>query len=90
MRFYQGLLSLDLWYPRNDDPAREFNHPTAIQLGLVDVRAADDIQISYDFERDGYSIKQASRFEWPLEDEVQDPDWQEVAFVKAWGREIKP
>jgi hypothetical protein len=59
----------------------------AIEVGLVDVRAADSILIRYDFQRDGFAIFQASRFEWEADDEVQDPDWQEVAFVQAWARE---
>lgn len=71
---------LDLWYPRSDD------NPTHLQVGLMDVRAADDIRIHYDFDRDGYVIEQASTFRWDADDEEQDPDWQEVAFVKAWQR----
>lgn len=73
-------IALDLWYPRNDDRAKE------IEVGLTDVRAADSIRISYDFERDGWVIKQASTFEWGADDDVCDEDWQEVAFVQAWGR----
>jgi gentisate 1,2-dioxygenase len=53
----------------------------------MDVRAADSIRISYDHERDGWKIEQASTFEWEANDTVCDPDWQEVAFVQAWGRE---
>jgi hypothetical protein len=55
----------------------------------MDVRAADDILIEYDFERDGYVIKQASKFVWDADDPVCDQDWQEVAFVQAWAREDK-
>lgn len=72
---------LDLWYPRVPD------RPKFIELGLVDVRAADSIRISYDFERDGWKIEQASKFSWLVDDPVCDRDWQEVAFVKAWARE---
>lgn len=72
---------IDLWYPRNKPDVCK------VQLGLVDVRAADDILIEYDFERDGWSIKQASTFEWDGSDEVMDMDWQEVAFIQAWARE---
>lgn len=55
-------------------------------IGLEDVRAADDIRISYDFDRDGWKIEQASIHSWDIDDEVCDPDWQEVAFVQAWMR----
>ena len=71
---------VELWYPR-------LNPPRVIHVGLVDVRAADDIRIHYDFNRDGWVIQQASRFEWAADDDVMDPDWQEVAFVQAWARE---
>lgn len=72
------ILSLELFYPRTSDD------PSIIQIGLMDVRAADNIQISYDFKRDGYSIKQAAFVDEIVIDEM---DWQEVAFIKAWGRE---
>ena len=76
-------LHIDLVYPRGENAEVK-----AIQIGLLDVRAADDIKVSYDFDRDGWVICQASVFEWGADDEVCDPDWQEVAFVKAWGREV--
>jgi hypothetical protein len=72
---------VDLMYPRGD------GNPKYIDIALCEVRAADGIRISYDFERDGWSIEQASTFEWSADDKVCDPDWQEVAFVKAWARD---
>ena len=72
---------IDLWYPRIE------GHPAFVEIGLMDVRAADSIRISYDFERDGWKVEQASTFEWEVDDKVCDPDWQEVAFIQAWGRE---
>lgn len=60
-----------------------------VTVDLLDVRAADGIRISYDFERDGWIIEQASVFEWDASDRVCNPDWQEVAFVQAWGREVE-
>ena len=56
-------------------------------LSLCHKRAADDIRISYDSDRDGWKIEQASIFEWEADDEICDPDWQEVAFIQAWARE---
>lgn len=73
--------SVDIWYPRADD------RPSFLCVGLVDVRAADSLRISYDFDRDGWKIEQASKFEWEADDPVCDPDWQEVAFIEAWARE---
>lgn len=72
---------VELWYPRSDGSER------FVEVGLVDVRAADSIRISYDFDRDGWRIEQASRWEWPAGDPVCDQDWQEVAFVQAWARD---
>lgn len=71
---------IDIWYPQSED------NPKYVRLDLMDVRAADDIRVSYDFERDGWKIEQASKFSWPPDEEVFDPDWQEVAFVQSWAR----
>jgi len=71
---------IDLWYPRIEENVKE------IEIGLMDVRAADSILVSYDFERDGWVVKQASTFQWEISDAILDPDWQEVAFIQAWGR----
>lgn len=84
MRQFGDELHIDLWYPRNEDESIK-----RFVIGLVDVRAADGIRVSYDFDRDGWKIEQASTFSWDAEDSVCDPDWQEVAFVQAWARELK-
>jgi hypothetical protein len=76
------VLDVEIEYPRC-----EGQRVRAVQVGLCDVRAADSIRISYDFERDGWSIKQASTFSWDADDTVCDPDYQEVAFVQAWARQ---
>ncbi len=78
------VLPIDFWYPQLDE---NFKY---IELGLFHVRAADSIRIHYDLDRDGYVIEQASVFSWACDDEVCDPDWQEVAFVQAWARQIDP
>lgn len=77
---YKDAVSVGLFYPRVE------GHANKLRIGLSDVRAADDILIEYDFDRDGWSIKQASVFQWDVDDEVCDPDWQEAAFVQAWDR----
>ena len=51
------------------------------------VRASDGVRLHYDYERDGFVIEQASTFSWDGGDEVCDPDWQEVAFIRSWARE---
>lgn len=82
IKAYGKVLSVDLWYPRVEPESID-----TIEVGLCDVRAADSIRISYDFERDGYVVKQASKFEWEAGDMVCDADWQEVAFIPAWQRD---
>jgi hypothetical protein len=72
-------LHIDLWYPRSDD-----FEVKQIQVGLIDVRAADDIRVSYDFDRNGWVIQQAS--DWELDDTERDQGWTEVAFVEAWSQ----
>lgn len=81
-RVHGRVLDIELWYPR-------IENIDTIEIGLVDVRAADSIRIRYDFERDGYAILQASVFEWPVDDKVCDADWQEVAFIPAWQRDTR-
>lgn len=75
---------VELFYPRNEDQPIKY-----LKISLAEVRAADDIRVSYDFERDGWVIEQASIFEWLLGDTMCDPDWAEVAFIQAWAREKK-
>ncbi len=79
-----NTVDIELMYPRSD------NHQSHVEVGLCDVRAADSIRIHYDFDRDGWSIEQASTFQWESNDAVCDPDWQEVAFVQAWARDKEP
>lgn len=80
-----SCIDVEFWYPTLE------GHVTHIQVGLIDVRAADDIRIHYDFDRDGYVIEQASVFEWDADDDdVGDPGWKEVAFIKAWAQQVRP
>lgn len=76
-----NILFVDIQYPRSPDAQVK-----KIEVNLEDVRAADGIRISYDFDRDGWVIEQASIFEWEEGETDFDMDWQEVAFVQAWGR----
>ena len=72
-------LTVELMYPRS-------NEVNKVLIGLCDVRASDGILVEYDFDRDGWSIKQASTFSWDANDGVCDPDYQEVAFIQSWAR----
>lgn len=84
VRQFGDALSINLYYPNVPDATvRRF------EIGLSCVRAADNIQVSYDYDRDGWVIKQASIFQWNADDTEQDEDWQEVAFIQAWGRDVR-
>lgn len=80
----KGSKHIDWLYPdiNNHDNRKDY-----ITLGLTHVRASDDIRIHYDGYRDGWVIEQGSVFEWDIDDQDCNPDWQEVAFIQAWGRE---
>lgn len=67
----------ELWYPRIGD------NPTEVRVGLVDVRAADDIVIRYDFDRDGWAILQ-DETRW-VDERIERVPLVEVAFIPAWN-----
>jgi hypothetical protein len=71
---------IDLWYPRECQVK-------FLQIGLMDVRAAGDIRVSYDFQRDGWKVEQPTISEWSADDEACDQGWKEVAFIAAWHPE---
>jgi len=70
LRVTKDIVSLE--HPRHSDQKH-------ITIRLIDVRAADDIRISYDFDRDGWIIEQ------PVDNpEQEEVTWKESAFVPAW------
>lgn len=81
IRFYHGpegrhsVMEVELWYPRT--PTDKGNKVEEIEIALMDVRASDGIRVGYDFDRDGWVIKQ------PTE---EGGDHEETAFVKSWQR----
>ena len=83
--------SIDLHYPPYENEPCEEGQIKYITVGLSAVRAADDVRIHYNFERDGWVVEQSSIFEWEPGDNENENyrDWQEVAFIQAWGRERK-
>lgn len=72
-------VEIDFWYPNQEESQPE------VTIGLTHVRAADNIRVSYDFERDGWVIEQMSNREaWDSGDPYCDPCWREAAFCPAW------
>ncbi len=55
-----------------------------IEVNQESVRASDGIRITYDYDRDGWSIMQPTRLSWSCDDEVCDEGWTETAFVESW------
>lgn len=60
--------SIDLWYPRIA------GHVTALEVGLIDVRASDSLRVSYDFARNGWRIAQCDAH----------GRWHETAFCASY------
>jgi len=81
------VVEAELWYPPYEDADIAEDKVKHVEIALMHTRAADSIRVSYDLHRDGWVIEQASRFVWAPGDEEMDEDWQEVAYVPAWGRE---
>ena len=74
-------LAIEINYPRNNEIQK-------VLIGLCDVRAADSILIEFDFERNGWLIRQdktedKDQFMDVIEEKV------EVAFIPAWN-ELTP
>ena len=78
----EDTLSASLWYPN-------VGGPRFVKVELIDVRAADDIRIHYDFDRDGWVVEQPTIHEWKDDEdyELRGEGWKEVAFVTAWHPE---
>jgi hypothetical protein len=74
----RAMRSVTISYPRNI-PGQQ-----PVRIGLEDVRAANDILIRFDFERNGWVIEMPSVFSWPIDDKVMDDKPIEVAFIRAW------
>lgn len=71
-------LNVELFYPGVDE------NTSKVRLGLMHVRAVDDLLIEFDFDRNGWSIKQEPVvYDGGCMDVVGEPE--EVAFVDAWN-----
>jgi hypothetical protein len=79
-------LCVDLEYPRNPGQAK------AVVVGLCDVRAADSVRVSFDFDRNGWVVQQAKRQsgDYGAPVEAYDPQWTEVGFFEAWALNEDP
>lgn len=75
---YLDHLHVDFIYPKRDGGR-------SLHVGLSDVRAADDIRITYDFARDGWKIEQEVLVADSGMSFSKEPrEWREAAFIHAW------
>lgn len=58
-------------------PSPRPNKNKHVELDLWHNKVSDGIRISYDFEREGWVIKQPYS--------LTDAEWREVGFFKSWG-----
>lgn len=80
-------LHVDLTYPRFT--VGGCRH---VLVNQESVRASDGVLLSYDYDRDGWSIQQQVMIDRDGCMETPNPDeWVEVAFVRSWSlvREAK-
>lgn len=77
---WRRTVSFDFVYPRHDDKRIE-----RLRVGLEDVRAANDIEIRYDFDRDGWVIESPTKFMWEVGEDQSDTRLEEVAFIPAYS-----
>jgi len=69
-RIYKNKIEVDLFYPTIDIIQ-------AIEIDLIDVRKAYPIRIEYDFDRNGWMIKQTIGQQDGID------VWEEAAFITA-------
>jgi hypothetical protein len=80
----ENIVHAEIMYPRS-------SKVDTIQIGLCDVRAADDIRIQYDFVRDGWVIYQSRDYHPHIEGNSYglEEEWFESAFLPAWKYELE-
>ena len=71
-----GVIEVGVWYPRNDGGI------ATVELELVDVRASDGIRVTFDFDRNGWSVKQPVTV---TDEENEYQEWIEVHFAKSYA-----
>lgn len=59
----------------------EVRNTASVIVGASLVRCVNDLKITFDFERNGWSISRATVFNWSIDDEECDPCWKEDCFI---------
>lgn len=89
------------WQPTYEDDDVEFNvsNETAwielkypllnkikfVEIDQMSVRASDGIRVTYDYDRDGWSIQQPKRLIGDIGASHVDYKWTEVYFAQSWA-----
>lgn len=71
-------VSIELWYPRTG-----FGTAKYMKVGLVDVRSAGDLRISFDFDRNEWIIEQQLATDTGT-GIIEEHGWRETASLPAW------
>lgn len=79
----EAILSVGIEYPRQQDSKCK-----AVEVSLVDVRAAADIRIHYDFDRNGWVITMEKTERLPSGTNTSTGEWIEVGFVEAYQTQV--
>ena len=80
-----NILHVELNFPPYKD--QESDNPKGIQIGLNHVRAANDIRITYDLDRDGWVISMEKTKDMGDYSIITVGSLEEMAFVPAWNEE---
>ena len=72
IKIENNTVSVDLYYPRLEEIM-----PDAVEINIIDVRSADPIRIEYDFNHNGWVIKQSR------EQKDGKEQWVEVGYFQV-------
>lgn len=77
---WRRTVSFEFVYPGTDDKKVD-----RLRVGLEHVRAANDIEIHFDLDRNGWVIESPTKFMWKDGEDTSDTQLEEVAFIPAYS-----
>lgn len=80
-------LAVELWYPGQPDVVPGvIDRARYVEVGMVCVRATDDVRVSYSHDRNGWVIEQPYTRTVEHEDHDEEVEfWRETAFCPSWA-----
>lgn len=87
----RGSKRIDWMYPNIYGPPLEGQPRDILNIALMHVRAACDIEIEYDSDRDGWAIYRTVDVSYTEVDGIWQPNTErrEKAFIPAWEEDHK-